>query len=91
VDNIDKKFLASPVLQSGIRVDWLERLLLLCEIRGDSEPQAFVWERMEANNHMLTSEGRVLQTKEENMAQLTRVIDAFRSHQLPLLRQLGVF
>ena len=92
IDNIEKKFLASPVVQSSLKVDWLERLLLLCEIREDADPMAFVWSRMEANNHMLTNNnGEVLRTKEENMAELARVIEVFRSYRLPLLRQLGVF
>jgi SAM-dependent methyltransferase len=91
IDNIEKKFLASPVVQSAIKVDWLERLLLLCEIREDAEPQSFVWGKMEANNHMLTRNGEVLQSKEENMEELARVIGTFRSYKLPLLHQLGVF
>ena len=91
IDTVEKKFLASPVLQSGIRVEWLERLLLLCEIRGNDAPQSFIWERMEANKHLLTRNGEVLQSKEENMAQLARVMDSFHSYKLPLLRQLGVF
>jgi len=91
IDNIEKQFLASPVVQSALKVDWLERLLLLCEIREDVEPLSFVWGRMEANNHMLTRNGVALQTKEENMAELVLVIETFRTYKLPLLRQLGVF
>jgi len=91
IDNIEKKSLASPVVQNGIKVGWLERLLLLCEIRGNEEPLAFVWERMEANNQMLSKNGEVLRSKEENIAELVPIIEAFRNFQLPLLRQLGVF
>jgi len=46
---------------------------------------------MEATNHMLAKDGEALQTKEENMAELVRVTEAFRNFHLPLLRQLGVF
>ena len=91
IDNIEKQFLASPVLQSGIRVDWLERLLLLCEISENNDPLSYVWERMQANNHMLTENGEVLQSTEENIKQLVQVIASFRRDKLPLLRQLGVF
>jgi SAM-dependent methyltransferase len=90
IDNIEKQFLASPVLQSGIKVDWLERLLLLCEISENAEPLSFVWERMEANHHLLSRNGEVLESKEENVAELVQVIEAFRTTKLPLLRQLGV-
>jgi SAM-dependent methyltransferase len=91
IDNIEKKSLASPVLQSGIKVDWLERLLLLCEIREQADPIPFIWEKMEANNHMLTCDGAVLTTKEANLAELARVMESFRRYKLPLLHQLGVF
>ena len=91
IDSLEKKSLASPVVQNGIKVGWLERLLLLCEIRGNENPLAFVWERMEATNHMLVKNGKTLLTKEENMAELVRVTEAFRNFHLPLLRQLGVF
>jgi len=91
IDNVEKQFLASPVVQSGIKVDWLERLLLLCEIREDAEPLSFIWERMEATGRMLSCAGEVLQSREENMAQLVQVVETFRTGQLPLLRQLGVF
>ena len=90
IDNIEKQFLASPVLQNGIKVDWLERLLLLCEISENVEPLSFVWERMEASHHMLSKNGEVLQTKEENIAELVQIIESFQIHKLPLLRQLGV-
>ena len=91
IDNFERKSLASPVVQSNIKVDWMERLLLLCEIREDHEPQSFVWEKMEASNRMLAKDGEVLRSKEDNMAQLDQVVKAFRSNKLPLLRQLGVF
>jgi SAM-dependent methyltransferase len=91
LDNIEVKSLASPVVQSNIKVNWLERLLLLCEISERDDSLEFVWERMAANSHMLTKDGEVLQTKEANMAELVQVREAFRNYQLPLLRQLGVF
>ena len=79
------------MVRSAVRVDWLERLLLLCEIREEVEPLSFVWDRMRANNHLLSKDGEVLQTKEENLDELVRVVETFRSYKLPLLRQLGVF
>jgi len=91
LDDIDKQFLASPVLQSGIKVDWLERLLLLCEINKEAEPMAYIWGRMEANRHMLTRDGEILHGKEENLEEVARAIETFCSCKLPLLRQLGVF
>jgi SAM-dependent methyltransferase len=91
IDNLEKKSLASPVVQSNIKVDWLERLLILCEIRENAQPQEFIWERMQASGRMLAKDGKILETREENMAQLAQVIEIFRSQKLPLLRQLGVF
>ncbi|GFO67732.1 hypothetical protein GMLC_13110 [Geomonas limicola] len=91
LDNLEKKTLASPVLQSGVKVDWLERLLLLCEIRGTDDPAAFIWGEMRQREQLLSREGEILTTEEENLAELARVIAVFREEKLPLLRQLGVF
>lgn len=91
LDNLEKKTLASPVLQSGVKVDWLERLLLLCEIRGTDDPALFIWEQMSQREQLLSRDGEILSTEEENLAELARVIAAFREEKLPLLRQLGVF
>lgn len=91
LENLDGKTLASPVLRSGIRLDWLERMLLLCEIRRNGDPLSFIWEKMTANEHLLSRDGEILQTKEENLTELAVVIDTFQADKLPMLRQLGVF
>jgi SAM-dependent methyltransferase len=91
LDNMERKTLASPVLQSGIKVDWLERLLLLCEIRHTEDPLEFVWEKLKEHKHLLSRDGEVLLTPEDNREELLRIIEDFRRRKLPLLRQLGVF
>ena len=89
-DNLEKQSLASPVLQSAIKVDWLERLLLLCESAGAADPLGLIWEQMEAHHHRLTKEGEILHSKEENMAELAVQFESFRAFKLPLLRQLNI-
>ncbi len=90
VDNLGKQFLASPVLQNAIKVDWLERLLIICEIDGNPDPLSFIWEKMETSRHKLTKEGKVIQSMVENLDELAVQIDTFRTSQLPLLQQLGI-
>jgi hypothetical protein len=91
LDNMERKTLASPVLQSGIKVDWLERLLLLCEIRHTEDPLEFVWGKLQEHKHLLSRDGEVLLTPEDNREELRLIIEDFQRRKLPLLRQLGVF
>jgi SAM-dependent methyltransferase len=86
----EKQSLASPVLRSAIKVDWVERLLVLCEIDRHPDPQSVVWEKMLEFQHKLSLDGELLLTQEENLAELARRIESFRNYKLPLLRQLGI-
>ncbi|HBG08211.1 MAG: hypothetical protein A2075_05360 [Geobacteraceae bacterium GWC2_58_44] len=89
-NDLSQQSLASPVLQSAIKVEWLERLLIICELNRTLDPLWFVWEQMKAQQHKLTRDGETLQTEAENIAQLVLEIKSFRRCKLPLLRQLGV-
>ena len=89
--NNGKSFLASPVLRNAVKVEWLERLLILCEMDGNSEPQSYVRAHMEANHHQLSKDGEMLQSEDEILAELALRIESFRACRLPLLRRLGVF
>jgi SAM-dependent methyltransferase len=90
VNNLGQQSLASPLLQSAIKSDWLERLLIICEINKSADPLPFIWGQMEARRHKLTRDGVILQTEEENLAELVAQMKSFRSSQLPLLRQLAI-
>jgi SAM-dependent methyltransferase len=86
----ERQFLASPLLQSGIPLDWPQLLLLLCEVTKADEPLAFAWDYMRANDYKLTKDGAVLQSEEENFAELCIMAERFRTDQVPMLRRLCV-
>ena len=88
--NMEPQYLSSPVVQSGIRLDWVQRLLLLCELTDNGDPLSFVSSLMWENNCALIKDGATLQTWEENLEELGRQIRSFHTLQLPLLKRLGV-
>jgi SAM-dependent methyltransferase len=83
--NPEQQFLASPVLQNAIKVDWLDRLFILCESRGNHDPISYVLEQLDKADF---DAGR--SSREEIMAELPVRFDLFRMHQRPLLQQLGI-
>lgn len=83
--NPDPQLLASPVLQNAIKVDWLDRLFVLCEIRGNHDPLSYVLEQLDKVDF---DAGR--SSREEIMAELPGRLDLFRIHQRPLLQRLGI-
>ena len=90
VDNLGEQFLASPVLQNAIKVDWLEQLLIICEINKNPDPLSYILEKMKTNKHKLCKDGKILQSMEECLEELAFQIETFRTCQLPLLQQLKI-
>ncbi|MDO9309085.1 MAG: hypothetical protein Q7V04_08480, partial [Deltaproteobacteria bacterium] len=88
--NWEHQYLASPVVQSGIRLDWIQRLLLLCELTDIGDPLSFVSGMMREHNYALIKEGAVLQSWDENIEELGRQISFFNARVLPLLKRLEV-
>lgn len=88
--NMEPQYLASPVVQSGIQLDWVQRLLLLCDLTGSGDPLTFVSNMMREHNYTLIKDGSALLSWDENLEELDRQIAEFYSSQLPLLQQLGV-
>lgn len=82
--------IGSPLLQSAIKVEWLDRLMIHCELDGTADPLWCVWEKMQAQGQKLTRDGRPLTSQADNMAELVLAMKAFRENKLPLLRQLGI-
>ena len=88
--NTESQYLASPVVQSGIQLDWVQRSLLLCELTDCGDPFSFVSGLMREHGYALLRDDAVLLTWEENLQELARQIRIFRTSQLPLLKRLGV-
>jgi len=88
--NPEPQYLASPVVQSGIQLDWVQRLLLLCGLTDIGDPLSFVSGMIRERNYALVREGIVLQSWDENIEELGRQIKFFNARLLPLLKRLGV-
>lgn len=93
----DITYLASPVSGGGIAANRFEQLFLLClhESPASAPPDApaladFVWQVLLAGAQRIVQDGKPLQTREENLAELTAQAAAFLSKRLPLLRRMGV-
>ena len=90
IHNMEPQHLASPVVRSGIQLDWVQRLLLLCELTDCGEPFSFVSNVMYENNYALIKDGITLRSWDKNLEELDMQITAFHSDYLPLLKRLGV-
>ena len=86
----DHQFLASPVLQGGIRLSWPQMLLLICELTKGNEPETFVGEYLRANDYKLERDGVTLESGDEIRAEIRLMIEKFNTQQLPYLQKLGV-
>ena len=83
------KFLASPVTGGGISVNRFHRLFLLA-MRGGADPAEFTWQALDRQNERLTRDGTVLESPDDNIAELRARAEVFQAQWLPLYRQLGV-
>ena len=88
--DMEPKYLVSPVVRSGIKLDWVPRLLLLSELTDGHDPLTFVSGIMREYNFALIKDGAVLKSWDENLEELERQIRAFQAFQLPLMKRLGV-
>lgn len=85
----DIRYLASPVLGSGVLVSRFDQLFMLAEARGQS-PVEFAWEALRAQGQRVMNAGRSLEGDAANLAALTTIWKGFLRLRLPMLRRLGV-
>lgn len=84
--------LASPVIGGGVAVERFEQLFLLARMRGLKTPEEWAgsaYDLLAAQGQKLVKEGKVLDTAEENIAELTARARAFQLR-LPILRALKI-
>jgi hypothetical protein len=89
----DIQVLASPVMGCGIAAGRIEQLFLLagqCGKETVSEKVVYVWELLSAQGHSLVKEGKMLQTPDENIAELTQAAIKFAEKRLPVFKTLGI-
>ena len=89
----DLSFLASPVIGGGMFVGRIPQLFALARSQGRKQPADwvdFVWNTLKAQGQRLIKDGKMLETDDENLAELKAQADTFADAQLPILRALQI-
>jgi hypothetical protein len=82
--------LGSPVTGGGLNVDRFAKLFMLARMLKHKDPAVFAWTALEAANQRLKKGDAILQTAEENIADLRERLQDFDTNLLPLLKALAV-
>ncbi|QEI08806.1 methyltransferase [Pigmentiphaga aceris] len=83
--------LASPVTGGALNVDRISKLFLLARINKHKDIVAFAWSALAASNQRLKKGDTVLQTAEENIADLRDRFQVYEQELLPLLKAHAIF
>lgn len=86
-------YLASPLTGGGIGVGRIAQLFLLAIEDGNKTPLEwanYTWNLLSVQGHKLLKGGMVLETSDENLAELTEQAYIFEQRQLPILRALQI-
>ncbi len=89
----DVAWLASPVTGGGVPVSRFQQMFLAARGRGLKTPADWAkdaWSILVKQNQSLIKDGQVLQTEEENLAELAIQAKALAETRLPLLKRLKV-
>lgn len=89
----DTSFLASPVTGGGVTVGRFPQLFLLAIAQGKKQPAEWaqlVWQMLATQGQKIIKEGKMLESPEENIAELTEQAKAFAEKQLPILKALQI-
>jgi hypothetical protein len=85
----EMNYLASPLIGTGVAVNRLEQLLLLAKSRKQSGPE-FLWQVLSRQGKKVVTEGKTLETEEENLAYLLTAAEEFERDRLAVLTRLGI-
>lgn len=89
----DVTHLASPVVGGGVAVDRFQQLFLRALKGGKQVPEEWAeeaWMVLAAHGQQLSKGGKLIETPEENLAELGARASAFNAQRLPILRALQV-
>ena len=89
----DMQYLASPVTGGGIPVPRFQQLFLLSVAQGKTQPDEWAqdaWAMLASQNQKVLKDGKVLESPEENLAELRQIARAFSENRLPTLKALGI-
>lgn len=87
---IDIAYLASPVIGGGIDLDRFGQLFLLAARGKAPDGVRFVWDLLKIQGQKIVKDGNMLETEEENLAELEERARLFAQKTAPVLAQLGV-
>jgi hypothetical protein len=86
-------YLASPVTGGGIPVDRQQQLFMLAGLKGKKthgEQAKFAWDTLSSQDHRVIKDGKLLETPEANLAELSKQAEQFAEKRVPILNALGV-
>ena len=86
-------YLASPVIASGINIGRFQQLFMLSQRNGKTTPQEWAedaWRVLLSQGQRIRKEGKVIESEDENLAELKFQATSFAENQLPFLRHLGI-
>lgn len=83
-------FVASPVTGGGIHIMQVPMLILLGMQKQPSQVPKFVNDALRAQNIRIRKDNKILETEEENLAEIQSRIDQLQSKFIPLWRQLKI-
>lgn len=89
----DVNFLTSPVTGGGVVVERFQQLFVLAMQQGKKKPEdwaAFVSQILDAQGQKMVKEGKLLETPEEQLVELTTQAHEFEIKQLPILKALQI-
>jgi hypothetical protein len=84
--------LASPLLGSGIRADYIDRLVYRAAV-NDGDPQQVtehVWKAFVAAGRRCIADGNVLESEADNRTELARLVGVVMKDKWPLWKNLGM-
>ncbi len=87
------EWIASPVTAGGVKLPRFQLLFLSAYLQNHQQPVEwanYVWQILVEQNQKLLKDGKILETTEENLEELTQQANVFALEKLPVLKGLGV-
>lgn len=86
---VDINVLASPITGSGLQFSRIHQLFILASLDGKKSPidwAAFAWEHLQQIGQKLIKDGKAFEDEEDNLAELKRLAEEFKSKGFNLAR-----
>jgi len=86
-------YLASPVTGGAVPVSRFNQLFLLANQQGYKQPKdraSYAWNILAMQGEQLVKEGKILESAEENLAELNRQATEFAEKHFPILKALQI-